>query len=365
MYQPRTVGRLLLTASLAVAALIVGAAPGSAAPQTHAAPVQGQCGNTDAAPRLTASRTTIGADETAVVTVTGSDYLLPPHVCGKDVFGGLYLFFGWVAPGGQWGPSWRSSDSDRGLFGTTFSYPGEGGGAETRDDGTGTVRLIAFTRGGESGTSTDFHMDGAGNWTSNLTIRGATYRFTDLRTGAVKSVDCRVVQCGVFTIGAHAKSSRTNEQFTPINFTDPAGAPTVSSMPSAGGGGGSVGIAPTAGANGGNGAVTSPGAGGPGAGSGAGSTSTTAAPAVGSVGELPGDPSAEVAGAAESAGTSGESNRVVESDQSAAVQQFGAEDAGGGTGGLLAAVVGVLFLGAVAGLITRNKRARGAQEVFS
>ena len=126
----RTVLRTTLV-GLAVATVLGGvlASPVSAAP---AAPAQQCGGNTSVAPTLTPSRTTVGQHETATITVTGSNYLVPPHVCGSSVFGGVYVAFGWVKPGGQWGPSWRSSTSATGLFGQTYSYPGEGGGAETR-----------------------------------------------------------------------------------------------------------------------------------------------------------------------------------------------------------------------------------------
>lgn len=313
------------------------------------AAAQSQCGNTTASPRLTPSRTTIGAQETAVVTVTGTNYLLPPHVCGTDVFGGVYLFFGWVQPGGQWGPSWRSSTSDRGLFGTTYSYPGEGGGGETRDDGTGTVRLISFTAGGESGTSTPFHMDGNGNWRADVTVRGATYDFKDLRTGASHRVDCRVVQCGVFTIGAHSKSSRTNEVFHPINFTDPTGAPIAPSNPTAGGAGGTTGVgAPISG--GATGAAT-------GEEQVAGAT-TTPTPetgaAVGSVGEA--------ATTTTAAPTAQDEAEPVRSEEAAAVQEFGDEGDGGGSAGLIAGIaLALLVAGGVGAAVLRGKSNRNPE----
>ena len=53
---------------------------------------------------LSVSTTSLPAGQTSTVTVTGCDYLVPPHAPGIDVFGGVYVFFGWVA-GGAWGPS--------------------------------------------------------------------------------------------------------------------------------------------------------------------------------------------------------------------------------------------------------------------
>ncbi len=339
-----------LVTALSAAALLVAVLVSGAATEAGAATVQAQCGNTQATPTLTVDRPTIGVDETAVVTVTGSSYLLPPHVCGTEVFGGIYLFFGWVQPGGVWGPSNKSSTSSQGLFGTTYSYPGEGGGAETRDDGTGTVRLVSFTPGGESGTSTPFHMDGAGNWRADLTVRGATYSFIDLRTGERASVDCTIVQCGVLTIGAHGKASRTNELFTPIDFVDATGTPIVPSDPDGAGAGGSMGVsganAPVAGSTAGAGGVAGI--------DGDAVTTTTVAPAkVGSVGEAP---------------TTTErtdierDDELLEADETAAVQDFGDDDGGGGGAGMVAgaaALVLVVLVGGAAAVLRRRSRAAG------
>ncbi len=331
----------LVTGALA----IVAAASVVAPPAVGAAPAQTQCGNTAANPTLSIDRSILGSTETAVVTVTGTGYLLPPHVCGTDVFGGIYLFFGWVQPGGQWGPSYKSSTSTQGLFGTSYSYPGEGGGAETRDDGTGNIRLISFTAGGESGTSTPFHMDGAGNWQSNLTIRGATYSYTDLRTGASNTVDCRAVQCGVYTVGAHGKASRTNERFTPIAFVDAAGAPT----------------APVAAAG------AAPGSAGAGA-SGSGAAGTgRAANGAATPGE---DPAASVttdttAAAAEEASpsasttepeTSEEGTAMPAAEEAAAVQDFGGDQGSGVPVPLVLGAVVALAVTAVALGLARRRR---------
>lgn len=232
--------RALVATAVVAGGLAFGAAPAPAQ--------QSQCGGPQAAPPvLGVTPAQISPDGTTVVTLMGGNYLKPVKPCdGYQVFGGIYVFFGWVAPGGQWGPSWRESTSMRGHFGHTYTYPGDQGGADTRDDGSGVIRLVSFSEGGMSGTETPFHMDGNGNWTTTLTIRGATYQWLDVADGKVNSVDCRVVQCGVFTIGAHGLSSRTNEVFTPISFTSPTPAPTVAP----GTGGGPVVTAPPAGVGG-------------------------------------------------------------------------------------------------------------------
>lgn len=346
---------MLMTTYLAV--------PASATP---AAPTQAQCGSTTStAPTITPSRTSIGENETATVTVTGANYLVPPHVCGSNVFGGIYLFFGWVKPGGQWGPSAKNSTSANGLFGQTYSYPGEGGGAETRDDGTGAVRLISFTPGGESGDFTPFHMDGAGNWQSDLIVRGSKFSFVDVMTGKAASVDCMVVQCGVFTIGAHGKSSRTNEQFHPINFTNAQGVVVAPSAPAAGGAGGSAnppasgavnGAAPSGGGSNGNPSTNG------GSGASGGSDTTGDAPTatedtagVGSVGEAPTD-----SAAAEVASETTEVDVDEDGDEIAAtVQDFGESGGGGGAGpalwiGIIAALA--VVIGGGTALFARKRR---------
>jgi hypothetical protein len=171
-----------------------------------------------ASPKLSLSRTSLGAHASDVrITVTGQDYLVPPHAEGTDVFGGVYVFFGWVKPGGTWGPSNRNSHSNKGTFGVTYSYPGEQGDAGTRDGGDGAIRFVSFTDAGLSGDATPYHMDEDGNWTAHVTVPGPTYTYRDA-DGTKQRVDCREVTCGVYTIGAHGKASATNEVFTPIRF---------------------------------------------------------------------------------------------------------------------------------------------------
>jgi hypothetical protein len=171
-------------------------------------------------PSLVVSTTRLSGDKPTTITVQGRNYLVPPHKDGAQVFGGVYVFFGWVRPGGGWGPS------KGGSFGATYAYPGDAGGATDRDDGSGRVRLVSFTDGGTSGGATAFHMDEAGNWPksgSKLTIRvpGAVFTYTDDK-GASRTIDCRTTQCGIFTIGAHGKASATNEVFRPLTFTGTA-----------------------------------------------------------------------------------------------------------------------------------------------
>lgn len=182
-------------------------------------------------PVLSASPATLPADAVTDITVTGTSYLRPPLAPGQVAFGGVYVFFGWVSDPSHFGPSVRNSDSNDGTFGVTYAYPGSGGDASTRDDGTGGIRLVSFTPGGESGAATDYHMDDAGNWTTTLRVYGSTFTSTVPTTGETLTFDCTVVQCGVLTIGAHGIASSTNERFFPLTFTASAIAPPATSAP--------------------------------------------------------------------------------------------------------------------------------------
>ncbi|UDY35922.1 hypothetical protein [Dermatobacter hominis] len=346
----RAVG-LLAAASLLLGALAIGGAAGA-----PVAAAQTTCGNTDATPTLTVTPGSLSASATSTVTVTATDYLVPPHACGSNVFGGIYVFFGWVAPGGQWGPSWRSSTSAAGQYGVSYSYPGEGGGGDTRDDGSGVVRLVSFTNGGMSGTETPFHMDAAGNWSTTINVRGALYSWKDISTGATNTVDCRAVQCGIFSIGAHGKASRTNEVFTPITFRDEGPPPTVAP--------GGVTAAPPAGSSGGRapaggtGATAAGGATAPAGSSG----SATTAPA-GDTGDTtttvaPTETTAPETSTSEASVESASEDREVVAGEAAGVQDF--DGGGGGAGGLaigLVALVLVVAGATVAGWFVRRRRA--------
>jgi hypothetical protein len=241
----------VLRRSLLVLAVAL-AAVGAGIPSAHAGQGSGN-------PRLTVSSSSLPAGSASLLTVTGTDYLVPPHAAGTDVFGGVYLFFGWVADAGRFGPSIRNSNNNDGTAGVTYAYPGEVGDASQRDDGSGNMRLVSFTAGGESGNATDFHMDDAGNWSATLRVPGAVFHTTNPITGEVRSFDCTEVQCGVFTIGAHGKASATNEKFTPLTFT---GSPPGTSSGSGSGGGGAAGPAPDGDSSSGQGGGSGTGASG-------------------------------------------------------------------------------------------------------
>lgn len=212
-------------------------------------------------PTLTVSQTVLPAGQSTTVNVSGSLYLVPPHASDKNVFGGVYVMFGWVQPGSTWGPSNRNGTNSNGQFGITYSYVGENRGADTRDDGSGFNRFVAFTQGEvlDGTTAYGMTMDPAfgdnsrGSWATTITVPGSSFQWVDPANGSTNTVDCLQVQCGIYTIGAHGKASASNERFTPITFSV-GGGPAVTIPPAAtpnpggatGGGGAPVTTAPPA-----------------------------------------------------------------------------------------------------------------------
>lgn len=209
--------RSALLASACMLAVLAGALPAAA----------GQAGQGSGNPTLSATPATgLPATSKTTITVKGVDYLMPVIQPGTQVTGGVYVFFGWVDQTKKWGPSARNINNTDGNFGTTYLYPGAGGSGDTREDQSGTG-FVSFTEGGESGGSTEHHMDANGNWTVPIELPGAVFT-TQVPGGGSKTTDCRQVTCGIFTMGAHGKSSATNEKFTPLKFT---GAATASPTP--------------------------------------------------------------------------------------------------------------------------------------
>lgn len=210
----RTPRRAVLLAATGLVVLNLAALPAAA----------GRTGQGTGTPTLSATPATgLPATSKTTVTVRGIDYLMP--VLGSSpVTGGIYVFFGWVDQSKKWGPSARNVNNTDGNFGTTYLYPGEGGSGATRKGQTGTS-FVAFTAPGESGAATEYHMDSNGNWTAPVEVPGAVFT-TQIPGGGTRTTDCRKVTCGIFTIGAHGKSSATNEKFTPLRFAGAATTPT-------------------------------------------------------------------------------------------------------------------------------------------
>ncbi|GAB3615922.1 hypothetical protein GCM10027416_04790 [Okibacterium endophyticum] len=149
-----------------------------------------------------------------LVGVADPTYLTQLRVSGSGFqsvvngFGGLYVFFGWVEPGESWKPS------NGGTTGANYRY--------VPDDETNPVGYALFVT--FPGSSTAYAANGGelaadGTWSSVISVPGAAFTALD-RDGNSSEVDCRSVQCGIITIGAHGVKNANNETFTPISFTD-------------------------------------------------------------------------------------------------------------------------------------------------
>lgn len=192
------------------------AAAGPAAPAHAAASVEV---HVDGSPELKGV-----ADPTYLtkLRVTGSGFQSI-----KNGFGGIYVMFGWVDDG------WRPSQG--GVTGTDYRYV-----PDDEDKPTGYISFVAFPGSSTSYAANGGEVDAAGTWSAVLDVPGATFTSLD-RDGKPGEVDCRVVQCGVITIGAHGVKNANNETFTPITFRDLYGDDDTS----AAGGGETPSAAPT------------------------------------------------------------------------------------------------------------------------
>ncbi|MBM7820776.1 hypothetical protein JOE63_003253 [Cellulosimicrobium cellulans] len=187
---------LLVTASAALVGTVVGAAPAHAAARVTVTNDQG--------------RAEADATYATTLTLSGSGFQSI-----QGAFGGVYVFFGWVSDpaGGSWAPS------RGGSTGADYRYVPD----SEQADNQGFQRFVAFP-----GSDTEYAANGGvvaadGTWSTQLVVPGPTFQALD-RSGNAVTVDCREVQCGVITIGAHGVPNANNETFTPVAFTDaPAG----------------------------------------------------------------------------------------------------------------------------------------------
>jgi hypothetical protein len=181
-------------ASVVSALLVAGAALMTAQPAWAAA------GVTVSGPEGTA---TVSADYATEITVSGSGFQAI-----QNGFGGIYVLFGWVddAAGGSWRPS------QGGVVGADYRYVPD---AESADN-AGFQRFIAFA-GSQTESSANGVINADGSWSIGMIVPGATFESHD-RDGAVTTVDCLQVTCGIITIGAHGVKNANNETFTPLTF---------------------------------------------------------------------------------------------------------------------------------------------------
>lgn len=124
--------------------------------------------------------------------------------------GGIYVFFGTVR--GRWRPS------QGGASGSGYLYVPD---SESREN-QGYQRFVAFPGSDTASSANGGTIAADGTWSTSITVPGAVFQAVG-RNGAVETVDCREVTCGVITVGAHGVSNATNETFTPVRVTDLTG----------------------------------------------------------------------------------------------------------------------------------------------
>jgi hypothetical protein len=173
----------------------------------------------------------VGPDGTAradvahstTLTLTGSGFQSIP-----GGFGGVYVLFGWVndPAGGAWKPS------QGGTTGRSYRYVPD---VQDRQN-AGYERFVSFP-GSDTASSANGGLIAAdGTWSTSLVVPGPTFQAVDA-DGAVVTTDCRLVQCGVITIGAHGVVNPSNETFTPVAFVDLSAASSDGTAGSSGGSG--------------------------------------------------------------------------------------------------------------------------------
>ncbi|MEU1623669.1 hypothetical protein ABZ479_41115 [Streptomyces sp. NPDC005722] len=184
------------TAALAVAATVLVPAPPATAATAATA---------TAAARVTVSPATADPDYASRLRLHGAGFQSV-----KNGFGGVYVLFGTVS--GNWRPS------RGGTSGEDYVYVQD---SETKDN-HGYQRFVAFPGDPTAYAANGGTVKADGTWDATLVVPGAVFPAKG-RDGTIRQVDCRKVQCGVITIGAHGVASPANETFTPVRFTTPAG----------------------------------------------------------------------------------------------------------------------------------------------
>lgn len=132
------------------------------------------------------------------LTVSGSGFQSV-----KNGHGGIYVWFGVV--NGAWKPS------QGGVSGVNYRYIPDSEGKSNQ----GFQRFVSFP-GSDTASSAHATMSDSGSWRTTITVPGPTFKVVG-RDGSVDTVDCRKMQCGVITIGAHGQKNANNETFTPVS----------------------------------------------------------------------------------------------------------------------------------------------------
>ncbi|MEU6497766.1 hypothetical protein ABZ890_46780 [Streptomyces sp. NPDC046984] len=169
-----------------------------------------------AAARVTMTPATADPDYASKIRVHGAGFQSV-----KNGFGGIYVLFGTVS--GTWRPS------QGGTSGVDYVYVQD---SETKDN-HGYQRFVAFPGDPTAYAANGGTLKADGTWDATLVIPGAVFPAKG-RDGGIRQIDCRKVQCGVITIGAHGVANPSNETFTPVTFAAPGRqAPATKTAPPA------------------------------------------------------------------------------------------------------------------------------------
>lgn len=281
------------------------------------------------------------------VNVSGTNFQVPAVPTARG--GGVYVLFGAIN-GTTWGPSHRGKPGGAGLFGFGYSYSGVDSSQMT-DDESGASRFVGFYDRAPDDAATKFFMNvsGGSGYTKlgsfaagrsgqplTMTIQSPTYSFVNPMNGQSVEVDCRVAECGIYTIGAHGQAEGANERFVRVKFAAAQGGSgaTTGGAPATGGSNGQAGTGPSTGGQ--NGGAATQGTTSQTNGTRPGSTSANATPTTLSpqqaealkkaLLEAKAKQDAEAAAAA-AAGTTVESTAPVETDVAVAAETSIADDA--------------------------------------
>lgn len=127
-------------------------------------------------------------------------------------FGGIYVVFGYVASS-AWQPS-KGGKADKDFFYVADSQS---------KNNKGYQRFVAFPGSSTADSSNGGVLSANGTFKLSMVIPGPTFTAASASGGST-TVDCREVQCGIITFGAHGVSNGRNEAFQPISFAASAAA---------------------------------------------------------------------------------------------------------------------------------------------
>lgn len=182
------IGLLSLTIVASPLAFLATATPAEAAPRISVVSSLGQA-------KASASGPTS-------VTVSGTGLQSIPKA-----FGGIYVTFGYVKNTGGWRPS------QGGKAGRDFFYIAD---AQSKNN-QGYQRFVAFPGSSTADSANGGTISASGSFKLKMVIPGPTFS-AESTTGSKTNVDCRQVQCGIITFGAHGVANGNNESFTPLSF---------------------------------------------------------------------------------------------------------------------------------------------------